>query len=337
MIATRMTAARAAFKPTQDQIPIVATLVLALLPLFAMDGATWVVLTVAGLAMGMMIFLMASGLTLIFGLMDVLNFAHAAFITLGAFMATTVLLPLDGLTGSPSFWANLAAIGLAIAAAVLVAGALGWVFERVIIMRVYGSHLRQILITVGGLIVAEQMITVIWGADPIPLAKPTSLQGAFVVGDVIVEKYRLLACAVGVLVYLGMHYALNRTRIGLLVRAGVENREMVEALGYRIKNLFVGVFMAGTALAAVGGVMWAMYQELVTVTVGAEVQILVFIVIIIGGLGSVGGCFLGAILVGLTANYMGFLAPKLALGSNILLMAAVLMWRPRGLYPVGKA
>lgn len=83
--------------------------------------------------------------------------------------------------------------------------------------------------------------------------------------------------------------------------------------------------------------MWAMYQELVTVTVGAEVQILVFIVIIIGGLGSVGGCFLGAILVGLTANYMGFLAPKLALGSNILLMAAVLMWRPRGLYPVGKA
>lgn len=177
MIATRMTAARAAFKPTQDQIPIVATLVLALLPLFAMDGATWVVLTVAGLAMGMMIFLMASGLTLIFGLMDVLNFAHAAFITLGAFMATTVLLPLDGLTGSPSFWANLAAIGLAIAAAVLVAGALGWVFERVIIMRVYGSHLRQILITVGGLIVAEQMITVIWGADPIPLAKPTKPPG----------------------------------------------------------------------------------------------------------------------------------------------------------------
>lgn len=337
MIAARMTAARAALKPSQDQIPVVATLVLAILPLFAMEGSTWLVLTIAGLAMGMMIFLMASGLTLIFGLMDVLNFAHAAFITLGAFVATSVLSPLDGLTGAESFWANLAAIGLAISAAVVLAGALGWAFERVIIMRVYGSHLRQILITVGGLIVAEQLITVVWGADPIPLSKPASLQGAFVVGDVIVEKYRLLACVFGVLVYLGMHYALNRTRIGLLVRAGVENRDMVEALGYRVKNLFVGVFMAGTALAAVGGVMWAMYQELVTVSLGAEVQILVFIVIIIGGLGSVGGCFLGAILVGLTANYMGFLAPKLALGSNILLMVAVLMWRPRGLYPVGKA
>ena len=133
-----------------------------------------------------------------------------------------------------------------------------------------------------------------------------------------------------------MRFALNRTRIGLLVRAGVENREMVEALGYKVRRLFVGVFVAGTALAASGGVMWALYQELVTVHIGADVMILVFIVVIIGGLGSVGGCFLGALLVGLTANFMGYLAPTLALGSNILLMVAVLLWRPRGLYPATK-
>jgi branched-chain amino acid transport system permease protein len=120
------------------------------------------------------------------------------------------------------------------------------------------------------------------------------------------------------------------------VRAGVENREMVEALGYRIRRLFVGVFVAGTALAGLGGVMWGYYEELVTPRIGSDMTILVFIVLIIGGLGSVGGCFIGAILVGLTANYMGFLAPKLALGSNILLMAAILLWRPRGLFPVAK-
>ena len=129
---------------------------------------------------------------------------------------------------------------------------------------------------------------------------------------------------------------LNRTRIGLLIRAGVENGEMVEALGYRIRRLFVGVFVVGSALAGLGGAMWGLYQETVTAAIGAQVIVLVFIVIIIGGLGSVGGCFVGALLVGLTANYIGFLAPKVALGSNILLMVLVLLWRPQGLYPVAK-
>ena len=112
--------------------------------------------------------------------------------------------------------------------------------------------------------------------------------------------------------------------------------EMVEALGYRIRRLFVGVFVAGSALAGLGGAMWGLYQEVVTAAIGGQVIVLVFIVIIIGGLGSVGGCFVGALLVGLTANYVGFLAPKVALGSNILLMALVLLWRPQGLYPVAK-
>jgi branched-chain amino acid transport system permease protein len=111
---------------------------------------------------------------------------------------------------------------------------------------------------------------------------------------------------------------------------------MVEALGFHIRRLFVGVFVAGTALAGIGGVMWAAYQELVTSAIGAEMSILVFIVVIIGGLGSVTGCFVGAMLVGLVANYVGFLAPALALGSNIALMVAVLLWRPRGLFPVAR-
>jgi branched-chain amino acid transport system permease protein len=138
------------------------------------------------------------------------------------------------------------------------------------------------------------------------------------------------------LVFVAMMLVLNRTKLGLLIRAGVENREMVESLGYRIKRLFVGVFIAGSALAGLGGVMWALYQETVTASMGMQVMVLVFIVIIIGGLGSVGGCFIGALLVGLTANYVGFLAPKLALGSNILLMVLILLWRPQGLYPVAR-
>lgn len=313
-------------------VPGVAVLALPLI----LDMPAWATLTVAGLAMGMMIFIMASGLTLVFGLMDVLNFGHGAFISVGAFVGAAVLLPLSGWLAADSFWLNLAALIPAVIAAMAVSGALGWGFERVIIMPVYGQHLKQILVTVGGLIVAEQMLHVVWGPDQIPLPRPTSLRGAFLIGDTAIEKFRLLTVVVGILVFAGMVLVLNRSRIGLLIRAGVENGEMVEALGYRIRRLFVGVFVAGSALAGLGGILWALYQETVTADMGMQVMVLVFIVIIIGGLGSVGGCFIGALLVGLMANYTGFLAPKLALGSNILLMVLILLWRPQGLYPVSK-
>jgi branched-chain amino acid transport system permease protein len=303
-----------------------------------MDPATWATLAIAGIAMGMMLFLMASGLTVIFGLMDVLNFAHGAFITVGAYLAVSVLPRLAGLAGADSWALNLAALLIAILAGAAASGALGWAFERVFVRGVYGSHLRQILITVGALIILEQLVIVIWGPQPLALPKPAAFRGSVVLGGgVAAEKFRLIAVAVGLVVYLAMHLVLNRTRVGLLVRAGVENREMVEALGYRIRRLFIGVFVAGSALAGIGGVMWALYQELLTPHIGGDMMILVFIVLIIGGLGSVGGCFVAAMLVGLTANYIGFLAPKLALGSNILLMAAILMWRPRGLFPLAKS
>ncbi|MDB5958964.1 MAG: branched-chain amino acid transporter permease [Massilia sp.] len=317
----------------RDLLPLllVPALMLLMLPLVG-SLPTWVTLTVAGLAMGMMIFIMASGLTLVFGLMDVLNFGHGAFVAVGAYAATMVLLPMRWALEADSLLLNLGVLGLAMLVAMIVTALLGWAFERIIIMPVYGQHLKQILITMGGMIVAEQLINVIWGADQIPLPLPSTLRGAIVIGDAAIEKYRLVAVVVGLLVFAVMFMVLNRTKIGLLIRAGVENREMVEALGYRVRRLFVAVFAAGSALAGLGGVMWGLYKETLSASMGSEVMVMVFIVIIIGGLGSVGGCFIGALLMALVANYAGFLAPKLALVSNIGLMIAVLLWRPAGLY-----
>jgi branched-chain amino acid transport system permease protein len=243
-----------------------------------------------------------------------------------------VLLPMRGWLEVDSLLLNLGVLGLAMLAAMVVTALLGWAFERIIIMPVYGQHLKQILITMGGMIVAEQLISVVWGAEQIPLPLPASLRGAIVLGDAAIEKYRLVAVVVGIVVFAVMFLVLNRTKIGLLIRAGVENREMVEALGYRIRRLFVAVFAAGSALAGLGGVMWGLYKETLTAAMGGEIMVTVFIAIIIGGLGSVGGCFIGALLMALVANYAGFLAPKLALVSNIVLMLAVLLWRPAGLF-----
>ena len=215
-----------------------------------------------------------------------------------------------------------------------VSGALGIVFERVLILPVYGNHLKQILITMGGLIVAEQVLYALWGPERIPLPLPGSLRGSFIFGDIAIAKYRILAMSVGFVVFLVIQLILNRTKIGLLIRAGVENREMVESLGYHIRRLFLGVFMAGSALAGLGGIMWGLYREEIHAAMGGDLMVLVFIVIIIGGLGSIGGCFIGSLLVAMIANYGGFLIPKLALISNILLMVGILMWRPRGLYAV---
>jgi len=313
-------------------IPAIALAALPLVP----SLPTWVTLTVAGLAMGMMIFIMASGLTLVFGLMDVMNFAHGAFISVGAYAGASVLLAMKPAMQAQSLSANLSAIVPGVIAAMALAAALGWFFERVVVRPVYGDHLKQILVTTGGLIVCEQLIHVVWGPDLIPLPRPATFTGSYLIGDAAIERYRMLAVVVGLVVFGAMWLVLNRTKLGLLIRAGVENIEMVESLGYRIRRLFVAVFVAGSALAGLGGVMWAMYQESLTAGMGMQVMVVIFIVIIIGGLGSVGGCFVGALLVGLMANYIGYVAPKLALGSNILLMVLILLWRPRGLYPVGK-
>ena len=291
---------------------------------------------VTGLLLGGLYGAIAVGLSLIFGIIRVVNFAHGAFISVGAYAAASVLIAMKGSMQAPSLAENLMAMAPALAAAVAVAGLLGWIFERVVIRPVYGDHLKQILVTMGGLIVVEQLIHVVWGPDMIPLPKPATITGSVLLGDAAIERYRMLAVLVGLAVFAALWLVLNRTRLGLLIRAGVENKEMVEAMGYRIRRLFVAVFVAGSALAGLGGALWGMYQESVTVHIGASMMVLIFIVIIIGGLGSIGGCFAGALLVGLVANYIGYLSPKIALGSNILLMVLVLLWRPQGLYPVSK-
>jgi branched-chain amino acid transport system permease protein len=335
MNAVSVTAASAIPEANFDWKPLalLGALALGALPLIG-SSSTWVTLTVAGLAMGLIVFIIASGLTLVFGLMDVLNFGHGVFIAVGAFVATSVMGGMAGWTMSPQLLPNLGAIFVAMLAAMTVAGAIGFAFERVIVRPVYGQHLKQILITMGGMIVGEELIKVIWGPQHIPLPLPESLRGAFLFGDAAIEKYRVLAVVIGLLVFVTMLWVLSRTKVGLLVRAGVQDREMVESLGYRIERLFIGVFVAGSALAGLGGVLWGLYQQSVTPQIGAQVNVLIFIVIIIGGLGSTLGCFVGALMVGLLANYSGFLAPKVALFSNIGLMVAILLWRPQGLYPV---
>jgi len=321
--------------PELDVKPLLLVPLLALiaLPLIG-SPSSWLTLTVAGLAMGMIIFVIASGLTLVFGLMDVLNFGHGVFIALGAFVATSVLGSMSDWTQSANVWLNLAAVLPAMWVAMAVTAALGLAFERFIVQPVYGQHLKQILITMGGMIMGEELIKVIWGPQQIPLPLPEGFRGAWLLGDAAIEKYRMFAVVIGLLVFAGLAWLLNRTKVGLLIRAGVQDREMVESLGYRIHRLFVGVFVMGSALAGLGGVLWGMYQQSVVPQMGAHLNVLIFIVIIMGGLGSTLGALIGALLVGLMANYTGFLFPKLALFSNIALMVAVLLWRPQGFYPI---
>jgi branched-chain amino acid transport system permease protein len=311
-------------------VPVIALLALPLVGSFD----TWLTLSVAGLAMGMIIFIMASGLTLVFGLMDVLNFGHGVFIALGAFVATSVLSGMVGWTQSQELWRNLVAVGAAMMVAMIAAAVIGLAFERFIVRPVYGQHLKQILITMGGMIIGEEIIKVIWGPLQIALPLPEAMRGSLLWGDASLEKYRLMAVVVGLIVFALQAWTLSQTKVGLLIRAGVQDREMVEALGYKIRRLFVGVFVVGSGLAGLGGVMWGLYQQNVVPQIGAQVNVLIFIVIIMGGLGSTGGALIGALMVGLMANYTGFLLPKLALFSNIALMAAILLWRPQGVYPV---
>ncbi|NLZ39970.1 MAG: branched-chain amino acid ABC transporter permease [Comamonadaceae bacterium] len=321
-------------KTAFDWRPVALLLALVAAALPAIGGtSSWLTLTFAGLAMGLIIFVIASGLTLIFGLMDVLNFGHGLFIAIGAFVATSVMGGMAVFTDQ-GLGQTLLAVFAAMVVAMAVAAAVGWAFERVVVRPVYGQHLKQILITMGGMIVGEELIKVIWGPLQIALPMPAPLRGAFYLGDAAIEKYRVLAALAGLAVFALLAWTLARTKVGLLIRAGVQDREMVESLGYRIRRLFVGVFVAGSALAGLGGVLWGLYQQSVSPQIGAQVNVLIFIVIIIGGLGSTFGCFVGALLVGLMANYTGFLAPKVALFSNIALMVAILLWRPQGLYPV---
>ncbi|MDX5361480.1 MAG: branched-chain amino acid ABC transporter permease, partial [Alphaproteobacteria bacterium] len=205
-----------------DWAPLAVVAAAAVLALALIGSpSVWLTLTVAGLAMGMMIFIVASGLTLVFGLMDVLNFGHGAFVTVGAYLAFTILAVTTDLVMADSLAQNLAALLMAVGVAAAGAAVLGFLFEQVIVRRVYGDHLKQILITMGGMIIVEQVVMMIWGPQEQLVQLPETLRGAVPLGDAIVEKYRLLVVVFGAVLFVLMHLSLTYTRLGLLIRAGV--------------------------------------------------------------------------------------------------------------------
>ena len=328
--------AQTIFKRRGRELAIAGAIVLYLLPLLGMDLSTYLTLTIAGLAMGMMLFLVASGLSLIFGLMDVINFAHGACFAYGAYVAFSIFKYFDAWVAADSVFQNFSIFFIAIVAAIIVVGIVGIVVERVLVRRVYGSHLFQILITFGGMVVLTEFIRIIWGPNDEVMPKPVSFDGNWNIFDIIILKYPIYAIALGLVVYAVIQLILKRTKVGKIVRAGVEDPEMVQAMGHNIFLLFTGVFAAGAGLAAVGGLTMALLNRSVYPDMGAAYLIFAFIIVIIGGLGSITGSLVGALIVGLSYNYVAYLLPPLAVGVNILIMVIILLIKPTGLFAAGK-
>ncbi|MFJ5763426.1 branched-chain amino acid ABC transporter permease [Neobacillus sp. NPDC093182] len=276
-------------------------------------------LTLNGLATGMLIFLLAAGLTLIFGLMDVLNFAHGGLFAWGAYSGIWIY------TTTGSFL-------IGILGAIITGFLLGIITEKWIIQPVYGNHVQQILITLGLMLVLSEMLKVIWGPNQLTANPPDYLQGSWEIGSMIIIKYRVFIIVVGLLVFAGVQYLLKNTKIGLVVRAGVMNKEMVQALGINIKKVFMFVFMIGSGMAALGGVLFGPYSGVIHAGMGMEFAILAFIVVVIGGMGNFTGSVMAAILVGLSGSFMAYYVPELSLAVNMLLMAVVLIVKPQGLF-----
>ncbi|MBP2079744.1 branched-chain amino acid ABC transporter permease [Oceanobacillus polygoni] len=278
-------------------------------------------LVINGLATGMLIFLLAAGLTLIFGLMSVLNFAHGGLFIWGAYTGVWVY------QMSNSFI-------LGIIAGIIIGLLLGLVTERLIVRPVYGNHIQQILITLGFMLVLQEMIKVVFGPDQKAVFPPEYLAGSFMIGDIVLIKYRLFIIVIGLLIFILATIILKKSRIGLIVRAGVMDKEMVQSLGINIKLVFMLVFMVGAGLAALSGVFHSIYSGVIYAEMGLEFSILAFIVVVIGGMGSFSGSLFAAILVGLAQAFMAYYVPALSLAVNMLLMVIVLIFRPQGLFQV---
>ncbi len=324
------------FKRWSRELTIAGAIVLFLLPLIGIPGKTYITLTIAGLAMGMLLFLLSSGLSIIFGLMDVLNFAHGALFAWGAYVGFTVFGYLMKWVEADSVLQNFAAFSLAIVAAMVVVALVGIILERVIVRRVYGSHLFQILITFGATIVLVELIRVFWGPNDEVMTVPLTFSRNWDIMDIIINRYRVICIVVGIIVYCVIQLILKKTKLGTIVRAGVEDRDMVQAMGHNIYLLFTGVFAVGAGLAALGGLAMSIFSLQVYPDMGGSFLLFAFIVVIIGGLGSITGSLVGALIVGLTYNYVAYLVPWAAAGANIIIMIIILLVRPRGLFPVGK-
>ena len=318
------------------EVAIGVAVVLLLLPLLGMDLKIYLTLTIAGLAMGMMLFLVASGLSIIFGLMDVINFAHGVCFAWGAYVAFSTFKYLNSWVTADSILLNFIIFFIAIIAAIVVVGLVGIIIERVLVRRVYGSHLFQILITFGGMVVLTEFIRIFWGPNDEVMPVPATFQGNWDIFDIIVLRYPIIAIVLGIIVYGVIQIILQKTKVGKIVRAGVEDPEMVQAMGHNIYLFFTAVFAAGAGLAAVGGLTMAIFNLQVYPDMGGAYLIFAFIVVIIGGLGSITGSLVGALIVGLSYNYVAYLFPAVAVGVNILIMVIILLIKPTGLFPAGK-
>jgi branched-chain amino acid transport system permease protein len=290
-----------------------------------------------GLQLGVMLFLMAAGLTLIFGVMGLINLAHGSLFMIGAFACAAVA------AATGSFW-------LGLAASLVAAAAAGALIEVVIVRRLYArDHLDQVLATFALILILSEGTRWLFGSFPLYLDIPPLLQGAVPLPGVgQYQLYRLVIIAVGVVVAAGLYLLISRTRLGMRIRAGESDREMIAALGVDISTLYTVVFALGAALAGLAGALVGALQS-VQVGMGEPVLILAFVVIVIGGIGSIKGALFGAILVGIVDTMGRFLLPKLlalvlpvsqsgAIGGAIasmliyILMALILAFRPRGLF-----
>ena len=293
-----------------------------------MDFATFLIQCLNALQYGLLLFLVASGLTLIFGIMGVINLAHGSFYMLGAYMAYA-LAPIVQSTFGGGFFATLFA-GLVLS--VILGYLLEWVFYSYLYER---EHLQQVLMTYGLILVFEECRSLLVGDDVHGVALPPLLAGSIPLSDVQqYPVYRLFISGVCLSLALGMYFVFTRTRLGMMIRAGSTNREMVQSLGIDISFLYRVVFAAGVAIAVLAG-MVASPVSSVYPGMGNQVLIICFVVVVIGGIGSIRGALAAALLIGIVDTFGKVLLPQAAGVLVYVLMALILLWKPDGLFKAG--
>lgn len=293
-----------------------------------MDLATFLIQCLNALQYGLLLFLVASGLTLIFGIMGVINLAHGSFYMIGAYMAYA-LAPMVGATFGGGFFATL---GVGLVLAVLLGYVLEWAFFSFLYTR---EHLQQVLMTYGLILVFEELRSLLVGDEVHGVDPPAWLAGSLALGEVMTYPvYRLFISGVCLVMALGLYLVFTRTRLGMMIRAGSVNREMVQSLGVDIQFLYRVVFAAGVALAALAGMVAAPVSS-VSPGMGNQILIICFVVVVIGGIGSIRGALLAALLIGLVDTFGKVLFPQAAGVLVYVLMALVLLWKPDGLFRAG--
>ncbi len=293
-----------------------------------MDFATFLIQCLNSLQYGLLLFLVASGLTLIFGIMGVINLAHGSFYMIGAYMAYA-LAPVVASTFGGGFFATLF-VGLVLA--VLLGYVLEWAFFSFLYER---EHLQQVLMTYGLILVFEELRSMLVGDDVYGVKAPDWLAGTIALGDVMTYPvYRLFISGVCLALALGMWLVFTRTRLGMMIRAGSTNREMVQSLGVDIKFLYRVVFAAGVAIAVLAGMVAAPVSS-VYPGMGNQVLIICFVVVVIGGIGSIRGALLAALLIGVVDTFGKVVFPQAAGVLVYVLMALILLWKPDGLFKAG--